>query len=211
MSQLFGDTNNAGSAIGSAILGGASAALGSPTTNTTQKINQNTQTSGNQLQQGYTTPNYDPATLALRNQLMTAYGNSIQGDTDLSGYQAAGQSQINQNADAQTQAISNGLAARGLSYSPIAAIAPAMSNQSRIAQQSQFQNSIPLLQQQLMQQKLAAASGFLKGLPVGTDTSQYNQNAQGVQVNADNTTTSGSKASAGSALGAGLGILAGLI
>src|SRR5574340_419213 len=46
---------------------------------------------------------------------------------NLAGYQAQGVSNINQAGNLRTRMIQNSLAARGLSYSPVAALAPAAS------------------------------------------------------------------------------------
>lgn len=145
-------------------LGGLAGLLG----NKPQKTTTTSQNAGATAFQnsGYQYPVYDPATQELRDALTSQFKNLS--SPDMAGYAAQGINNINQNSDIRTNALKNSLAARGLSYSPIASIAPAMSQNQRIGDISQFQNSLPLIQQQLMLQNLNAGAGYLKGLPIGS-------------------------------------------
>lgn len=116
---------------------------------------------------GSTTPQYDPANLAMRDTLLDYYRRSLDQDPDLSGYKAQGIAGIQQAGNARTMAIKNSLASRGLSYSPIAAVAPAMSENSRIGDISSFVNQVPLLAENLRAQRLQAAGSYQSSLPVG--------------------------------------------
>lgn len=146
------------------------------TTNSTQN------SAGDQTQTGFSRPAYDPLTEMLRQQLINAYGGSLTEDPDLSGYEASGLGKINQIGDARTAALKNSLASRGLSYSPVAPIATSNSDSQRFSDSASFENSLPLLRRQLMDQRLGAAGSFFKGLPIGQDTygaGTFHQGQQG--------------------------------
>ena len=103
------------------------------------------------------TPKYDPTTEGLRQQLIQAQQANLNKDIDLSGYQSQGLQTINQGYDAANKALQQTLASRGLTYSPVAGSSTAALGTQRIGAGINFQNQIPLLQQQLYQQKLASA------------------------------------------------------
>jgi hypothetical protein len=103
------------------------------------------------------TPTYDPTTEGLRQQLIKAQQANLSTDTDLSGYTSQGLQTINQGYDAASKALQQTLASRGLTYSPISGSSTAALGTQRIGAGIQFQNQIPLLRQQLYQQKLASA------------------------------------------------------
>jgi len=149
---------------------------------------------GNFQQSGYTAPVYDPATQELRDTLTSQFKGLA--TPDLSGYAASGIGQINNNSDIRTRALQNSLAARGLSNSPIASIAPALSQSQRIGDISQFQNNLPLLQQQLLLQNLNAGAGYLKGLPIGQSTTSSGAN-YGTQTGHSVQTGTGNQAAGG--------------
>lgn len=158
------------------------------TTDSTQKFNSSNNTSAS------TNPVYDPATQALRDSLTSKFTNLT--NPDLSGYAAQGINQINNNSDIRTKALQNSLAARGLSYSPVASIAPALSQSQRIGDIGQFQNNLPLIQQQLMLQNLNAAGGYLKGLPIGSE-SQSAATTEGTQIGHSVQTGTGNQVAGG--------------
>lgn len=113
-------------------------------------------------------PQYDSYGEEMRQKLLNSYMGSLDEDPDLSGYQAQGQSNINQMNDVRTMALRNSLSSRGLSYSPIAPLAQQQNDNARIGEQASFLNTIPLLQRKMRDERLAAAGGFFKGLPVGS-------------------------------------------
>ena len=121
--------------------------------NQPQKSSATNQSSSASSSNSTTTPDYDPLNLSLRDTLLDKYRQSLDQDPDLSGYKAQGIAQIQSADDARTNAIKNSLASRGLSYSPIAAIAPSLSHGQEVGDISSFINSVPLLADSLRQQK----------------------------------------------------------
>lgn len=180
------------------IIAGATSLLGGIYGNRPQQQKKNTQSNINSDQSGNsrTTPDWDPATNALRMQLLQQFGQQAGQDVDTSGYAAQGRSNINQAGDVRTNAIKNSLAARGLSYSPVSAIAPAMSDSARIGDVASFENTLPLVQQQMKLQNLNAAGGFFKGLPIGS-TSDAFSTTHGSQTGEEIGTTNGNEAGGG--------------
>ena len=121
--------------------------------------------SGNQFQT--TTPNLSPLQQSLANMFVGGAQNLYGQNADLSGYTSSGLQNINQTAGLQNKALQNILASRGLSFSPAAGNALAMSEQNRLNQSSQFMNQIPLLQRQLQQQGLQGLMQAFGTLPTG--------------------------------------------
>lgn len=111
------------------------------------------------------TPTYDPAAESLRQQLIASQQANLGKDIDLSGYQSQGLQTINQGYDAANQALQQTLASRGLTYSPIAGSSTAALGTQRIGAGINFQNQIPLLAQQLYQQKLQSALQTFASMP----------------------------------------------
>jgi hypothetical protein len=143
-----------GSLIGTASsIGGEVASNGDKTTNRTST----------------TTPLLDPLHQSLQNTLMQGANANLQ-DPNLQGYTANGMANINAGANAQQKIMSNTLAARGLSDSPIAAGALGQADQNRINQQTQFQNGIPLLANEVRNQNLNTATRVNATSPYGTNT-----------------------------------------
>lgn len=124
------------------------------------------------------TPTYDPAAEGLRQQLIQAQQANLGKDIDLSGYQSQGLQTINQGYDAANKALQQTLSARGLTYSPMAGSASAALGTQRIGAGIQFQNQIPLLAQQLYQQKLQSALQTFASMPYSV-TGQQKQTASG--------------------------------
>lgn len=123
------------------------------------------------------TPTYDPAAESLRQQLINSQIGNLNKDTDLSGYTSQGLQTINQGYDAANNALQQTLAARGLSYSPLAGASTAALGTQRIGAGINFQNQVPLLQQQLLQQKLASALQTFASMPYSV-SGQQNQTSQ---------------------------------
>ena len=167
---------------------------------------------GSSTSSGFSSPNLDPATMDFRNQLIQKYLASLSSDPNLSGYAATQTKNINQNADIQQQLLQNNLASRGLSYSPVAALAPAAGDQNRLNQISSFQGTLPLLAQQLADTHLSNAANFFHSIPYGTTTgSSQDTNQQSATNQVQNqTSNSDTTTKTGSAAGAVAGGLAGL-
>ena len=120
-----------------------------------------------------TTPTLSPETQDFMNKLMTKY--NAQAAPSLTGYEAQQTNNINTGANAQSQAVNNILAARGLSTSPAAATAEAGLQQNRLNQITNMQQGLPLLKNQLDLQNLAGASAFFSAIPKGSITTTNNQ------------------------------------
>jgi hypothetical protein len=139
------------------------AGTSSGTQNTTQTINTSSSTM----------PQYDPKQLQMRDFLMSQMynrtnPNQIQGLVE--NYVGQGTNNINASAGQNEQALSAALAARGLSYSPVAGQAIGQAQNQRIGDIIGLRNQAPLLQDQIQQQRLTDFSTFMRGLPTGTST-----------------------------------------
>jgi hypothetical protein len=119
---------------------------------------------------GTTTPNISPQAQALINSLTQKYM-TLQ-PPSMTGYGAGQTANINAGANAQTQAVNNIMASRGLATSPVAATSQAGIEQNRINQITQMQQQLPILQQQMNLQNLAQAGGFAASIPYGQTTGQ---------------------------------------
>jgi len=119
-------------------------------------------------------PILDQGNQQLRDTLIDYYRRSMDDDVDLSGYKANGMATINSAGRARTNMMKSNLASRGLSYSPQASLAPAMSESARIGDAAEFSNTIPMLAMQLKQQRLNDAAQFQRGLPVGQTSTTNN-------------------------------------
>jgi hypothetical protein len=155
-----------------------------------------------------TNPNFSPLQNALIQQFTQGASNLYNQSTNLQPYEASGLEQINQGSNAASQAENANLAARGLSFSPAAATANNQNILSRTAQQSQFANSIPLLQRQMQQQSLQQLMGAFSAIPTGqTSSGQTTQNSTQTQ---NGTNLVSGNPMAGLFSGAGAGLMAGL-
>ena len=118
------------------------------------------------------TPTYDPAAEGLRQQLINSQMANLNKDVDLSGYQSQGLQTINQGYDAANKALQQTLASRGLTYSPVAGSSTAALGTQRIGAGINFQNQIPLLANQLYQQKLQSALQTFASMPYSVSGQQ---------------------------------------
>lgn len=164
--------------IGLGLLGGLGGLFGNrPKTYTTDQTGSSTGTTdASQYQDFYSNPTYDPYSDALRRGMIQNTLNYMQTDPDLTGYTAQGLQQINQSGSALKQSIADTLASRGLSYSPIAGSALTSADINRVQQGNQFINQIPLLRQQLQQQKMSDIVNTFRALPYGTSGSSVGRN-----------------------------------
>lgn len=158
---------------------------------TTETSRGTTSTSGTTSEVGgtTTTPNLDPATADYLNLIRNRYIQSLNQDVDLSGYEAGGVQNINRASGLRSQALNSILAARGLNYSPMGAAANAGLESARVSDVVGFQNQIPLLRNQLMQEKLNNAAAFFSRIPIGqTSTSDVTRNVTGTETREGTTT-----------------------
>ena len=138
----------------------------------------------------------------LQDFLFRRYVDQANRDVDLSGYTATGLQNINRGVEAQKQILNNILAARGLSYSPMAASALTGIEAGRVGQGVNFLNQIPLLRRDIGRQNLADVSGFLQSLPIGTRSTGATQGYGGQRTTG---TTTGTTIYPGDILGGGIG------
>lgn len=153
-------------------------------TNTSNLVNTAAETGGTQRF------DLDPQTQQLLNRLIGQYSNQL--TPDLRGYEAGGIQNINRGSDLQQQALSNIMATRGLSRSPVAGNAAGNVENERFGQISQFRNQLPLLQNQIQNENLAAAGNFFQAIPKNISTTGYNV---GQQSQAGQTSTVGQTSS----------------
>lgn len=118
--------------------------------------------------------------------LADKYLQNLSQDTDLTGYRNAGVSNTNRLADIHKRAIEESMAARGVS-GPAVGTALAGAEGQRIQGISQLDNSIPLLAQQIQQQKMQQGIDLFRTIPEGQSTTgQSNSGTQGSQTDPGN-------------------------
>lgn len=120
----------------------------------------------------------DPQTQALLDQLTGSYSSFAKAPLDFRGYQASGIQGINQNSDLQKQALEQIMASRGLSTSP--AVSTGLNNieSNRFGQINQFNQQLPLLQNDLIGKNLGQASDFFGRIPLNTSNAQLTTGQQ---------------------------------
>lgn len=114
------------------------------------------------------TPNLSPDQSNLYHNLVTAQGN-LMNPTDLSGYQAGQEDDINHMAQLQKQNTAETLAARGIS-GPARAYAANRVDKSRFAQIAKLRAQIPLLQRQFGTEAINSGVNVLKAVQPGSTT-----------------------------------------
>jgi hypothetical protein len=181
--------------------------------------NSTTQGTGSYTSGSSTNPNFTSLQQALINQFTQGASSLYNQSQNLQPYEASGLEQINQSSNAASQAMSANLASKGLSFSPAAATAQNQNILSRTGQQSQFANSIPLLQRQLQQQALGQLTQAFSVIPTGqtqagSGTTQQNQTQNSTQTQQGTNLVSGNPIAggisgllAGGLSGANLGLL----
>lgn len=135
----------------------------------------NTSSLANQQQQvgSDTTPTYGPEAQQLLSRLTGAFSNLTQ-PPDLRGYQAQGLQDIGRSSDLQRQNVNEIMASRGLSTSPVAATAANNVESNRFSQMNQFNQSLPLLADEMRMRNLGAATNFFQAIPKGTTSTGFN-------------------------------------
>lgn len=158
-----------------------------------------------------TTPTYDPFQLQMRDFLMNQFYNRTNPNNINNLVQSTigqGVNNINQSASGSEQALIAALAARGLSYSPVAGQAIGQQQSQRIGDIIGLQNQAPMMADQMQGQRLTDFSTFLRGLPTGTHTTGQNTtNTTGNQV----TNSSGTFTQPGNVMGGAFGGAAGML
>lgn len=139
--------------------------------------------------------NYNPLQQATANNFLNSANNQVKNAADLTPYTQQGLQGINQQGNANASAISNNLAARGLSFSPAAGTALTQNQLNTGNQEQQFMSQVPLLQNQLQTQAQTNAENALRGSGVsqtqtgtqyGNQGSQYQGNSSGTQTTSGN-------------------------
>lgn len=119
-----------------------------------------------------TTPQYDPASLALKNFLLKAFQDNVSTLPDWNkSYETSGvQNLVNSSTNA-AQAAADAIAARGISRTTAGANAIGDQSYQQGRQISSFLNNAPIVEQAQKDSRLTGAGGFLASLPVGSTTS----------------------------------------
>ncbi len=153
----------------------------------------------------YNSPTMDPMQSRMRDFLLQDYYTRAQGgdiNHFLDAYKTMGVGGINRTSDMAQQNLSNSLAARGLSFSPVAGTALANAEQSRVGQINELNTSLPLLGEQMKQSRLTDFSNFLSKLPYGQQGTSESSTA-GQQMG--NTSEHSVANDPGNILGGGIG------
>lgn len=200
--------------IGSGVsgLGGLGAGIAGGMGGTTTTKGTNT-TNGTSSQNGTfnTTPVFDPATEGLRQQLIKSVLGNLGTDTDMSGYLSGALQTNNQGFDAAKTALGQTLAQRGLTYSPVSGAAMGNLDTQRIGAGIGIQNQIPLLQQQMYQQKLQQALQTFGAMPYGQSGTSSQNGATSQTQNVDMSQTTKPSGGIFGGIMEGLGALGGMI
>jgi hypothetical protein len=177
-------------------------------TQTSGTITNNQQGSFNQS----TNPNLSPLQQSLISSFTKNASDLYNQSTNLQPYESSGLEAINQGSEAARRAMASNIASRGLSFSPAGATGQNQNTLSRIGQQTQFVNSLPLLQRQLQQQSLQQLMQAFQVIPTGqTSQGSTSQNSTQTQ-NGTNLVSGNPMGGLFSGLGAGvLGSLPGLM
>jgi epidermal growth factor receptor substrate 15 len=163
---------------------------------TLSQISGATQQSGTSA--GTTTGGYaSPGAQQLNTQLASQYAKLAAQPTNLQPYEAQQQQNINQSTNATSANQQAAMAARGLSTSPVSGAVAAQTAAQGQAQSVQLQQSLPLLQQQLLTQNLGAANSFLANAPK-TQQTTGTQTQAGTQTQTGNTSQTGTQTQNGS-------------
>lgn len=150
--------------------------------NTTQDSQMASSAASSSQSLGTSTPNLSPQTQQFLDQLIKRYSQQAQ-PVNMQGLEAGGIQGINRNADLQQQAVQNIMAARGLSTSPVSGTAAGSVDNQRFQAINQFQQSLPLMQNQMNLQNLNAAGGFFNQIPYGTtQTGAQSGTSSGLQA-----------------------------
>lgn len=141
-----------------------------------------------QDQTSTSTPTYDPYSAMLKNLILGKLTNRVNADEGetVRSYITNQIKEINSGAALKNQALRSTLAARGLSTSPMAAIAE---NAAESARQGAIVNAsaqAPLLQRQLQRESMNDLSSFFSSLPVGQTNT-----VKGTTTNVTKGTTTG--------------------
>lgn len=181
---------------------------GTITNNQSGNFNQSGSTNG----QTVNATQLSPLQEALMRQFTSGAQDLYKQSTNLQPYANQQLQQINSGSRIADQVLHNNLAARGLSYSPVAATAENQNQLSRISQGNTFLQGLPLLQRQLQTQALGSLENAFSLTPKtttsstsGSTSSQGTTSQQGTQTQQGTNLVSGNPlAGAASGFGAGL-------
>lgn len=119
-----------------------------------------------------TTPNYDPASLALKNFLLSNYTGAVNNVPNWNkSYETSGLQNLVNSSTQAAQSANDALAARGISRTTAGAQAVGDESYQQGKQISSFLNNAPVVEQQNLLSTLGGAGSFLSSLPVGSTTS----------------------------------------
>lgn len=108
-----------------------------------------------------TSPTEDPAYQGLQGQVLNMVQQRLNTPIDTAGYTGSGVANINRNYDLTKQASDNNLTTRGLASSPVAGAVGGVAANARAGDISSFENSVPLLVNQIQGQNINQAAGIL--------------------------------------------------
>jgi hypothetical protein len=195
-----------------AIIGGLAGLFGGNSTKQTQ-TNQTTNQSANQNYNNTnsTTPNLNPFQQQLAQLFTSGAVNQYNQGTNLAPYTSQGLQQIQGQNAQNSKTISNNLAARGLSYSPVAGNAQTLNTINSGNQMQQFLQGVPLLQHQLQQGNLQQLMQAFSTQPTGvTQTGSGSGTSTGTStMNGTQTQSTPGGGLAGLLSGFGAGFLGG--
>jgi hypothetical protein len=165
---------------------------------------------------GYSRPIYDPLQGQLRDQLLQQYFGRLDNggiDNQVNQQYLASLRALNQGRNLQKNNIAEQFASRGMNYSPAASLAQVQNDNQRFGNVVNLQSSLPAFRDQLVQQRLQGAAGYLSSLPVatmnqnvGSQNQSQNQQQNGTQVTNGTSTTTGT-VSGGGGIGNGIASL----
>ena len=143
----------------------------------TTNVSSNTASSSTGSGASTSAPVLDPGQIALKNAILGSGTQQLtSAPADLSGIQSQMLQNTNTGYNSADQVLRQTLAARGLSYSPLAGAAESSLGTQRIGAGINVLNQMPLLREQLYQQRLQNALNAFRGIPFATrGTTNFNQ------------------------------------
>ncbi len=140
-----------------------------------------------QTEASKTATTVDPKYSGLQDMILNMTKQRLSSSPDMGGYTGTGVANINRTFDLTKMGSDNNLTARGLAGSPVAAAVDANRDYSRAGEVARFQNTIPLVQDQMQRQNLSDANSVLNfgrgSTSTGTSTGEVGGGAAGSFTN----------------------------
>lgn len=130
-----------------------------------------------------TSPNYDPASLALKNFLLSNYQGAVNNIPNFNkAYETSGVKNIFDSTGSAAQQAQDILSSRGIDRTTAGAGSLVDTSQQRGKQVSNFLNQAPIQEQSNLLSTLGGAGSFLASLPVGSTSTSHTTGTGGAPL-----------------------------